>query len=226
MKAIYDSGIPIDFKGSMVLKVCLLEAGYHEEIRHTVDIDANWHSDDPPTAEQMTKSLQMALERAGIDLAVSLYRMYGEGRSAGFEIADRGTGEILFTMDIDVNRPAVLTKIYEIAEIRFRGVSVDQMLADKVFSVSGDKIFRRVKDIVDLYYLSQVFPFRSTDVKQILKDNGRILGTFEGFLLRKDELEHAYDKFRLTGDVNKPPFDDVYTAVKAYIGDILPNERH
>ena len=206
----------------MVLKACLIEAGYNEEIRHTVDIDANWYSDDPPTAEQMTKSLQKALETAGIDLAVSLYRMYGEGRSAGFEISDPGTGEILFTMDIDVNRPAVLTKIYEIAEIRFRGVSVDQMLADKVFSVSGDKIFRRVKDIVDLYYLSQVFPFRSTGVKQILKDNGRILGTFEGFLLRKDELEHAYDKFRLTGDVNKPPFDDVYHAVMSYIKEILP----
>ena len=28
MKAIYDSGIPVSFKGSMVLKACLLEAGY------------------------------------------------------------------------------------------------------------------------------------------------------------------------------------------------------
>lgn len=88
MKAIYDSGIPIDFKGSMVLKACLIEAGYNEEVRHTVDIDANWYSDSPPTAEQMTDSLQEALKRAGIDLDVSLYRMYGEGRSAGFELSD------------------------------------------------------------------------------------------------------------------------------------------
>lgn len=28
MKAIYDSNIPVDFKGSMVLKACLLEAGF------------------------------------------------------------------------------------------------------------------------------------------------------------------------------------------------------
>lgn len=226
MKAIYDSGIPIDFKGSMVLKACLIEAGFPEEIRHTVDIDANWYSDAPPTGDQMTDSLQKALERAGIDLEVSLYRMYGEVCAAGFELADRETGDILFTMDIDVNRPAVLTRIYEIAGIRFRGVSVDQMLADKISAVSGDKIFRRVKDVVDLYYLSQAFPFHSADIKQILKDNGRDLGRFQGFLNRKDELRHAYDKFRLTGDVNKPPFDDVYTAVKSYIRDILPRERH
>ena len=226
MKAIYDSGIPIDFKGSMVLKACLLEAGFHEEIRHTVDIDANWYSDSPPTAEQMTDSLQKALKRAGIDLDVSLYRMYGEGRSAGFELSERETGDILFTMDIDVNRPAVLTRIYEIAGVRFRGVSVNQMLADKVSAVSGDKIFMRVKDIVDLYYLSQVFPFHSVDIKQILRDNGRELGMFHGFLRRKSELEHAYDKFRLAGEVSKPPFDDVYAAVKFYIRDILPKERH
>lgn len=47
MKAIYDSGIPISFKGSMVLKACLMEAGYSQDTRHTVDIDANWNSDTP-----------------------------------------------------------------------------------------------------------------------------------------------------------------------------------
>lgn len=51
MKAIYDSGIPMSFKGSMVLKACLLEAGFTEETRHTVDIDANWYSDTAPSAE-------------------------------------------------------------------------------------------------------------------------------------------------------------------------------
>ena len=50
MKAVYDSGIPISFKGSMVLKACLLEVGYTDETRHTVDIDANWNSDTPPTS--------------------------------------------------------------------------------------------------------------------------------------------------------------------------------
>ena len=57
MKAVYDSGIPVSFKGSMVLKACLLEADYDEETRHTVDIDANWVSDTPPSAQQMVDSL-------------------------------------------------------------------------------------------------------------------------------------------------------------------------
>ena len=49
MSAIYESGIPMSFKGSLVLRTCLLEAGYTEETRHTVDIDGNWISDTMPT---------------------------------------------------------------------------------------------------------------------------------------------------------------------------------
>ena len=63
MKAVYDSGIPISFKGSMVLRACLLEAGYSEEMRHTVDIDANWNTDTAPSAGQMTESLEKPCKR-------------------------------------------------------------------------------------------------------------------------------------------------------------------
>ncbi len=63
MKAIYESGIPLDFKGSMVLKACLHEAGFEDDVRHTVDIDGNWHFETPPTREQMTESLQKTLDK-------------------------------------------------------------------------------------------------------------------------------------------------------------------
>ena len=223
MKAIYDSGIPISFKGSMVLKACLHEAGYTEDTRHTVDIDGNWNTDTFPTAEQMIESLQKALDKSGIDLKVSLYRMYGEGRSAGFELTEPTFGEVLFTMDVDVNRPIPPTKIYEMEGVRFRGVSPTQMIADKVAAISSDKVFRRVKDIVDLHYISKVFEFDVEEVRQTLKEGGRALETFEGFLRRSEDLKHSYEKFRFAGGVNKPDFEEVYQDVKDFIKDILPN---
>lgn len=222
MKAIYDSGIPVSFKGSMVLKACLAESGYTEDTRHTVDIDANWYSDVPPSGEQMVESLQKAISGDGINLKVSIYRMYGEGRSAGFELADKDSGEILFTMDVDVNRPVPPTKIYEVAGVKFRGVSPIQMIADKVAAISTDKVFRRIKDVVDLYYISNVFAFDKATVLDTLKNSGRVLGNFDGFLNRSDELQHSYEKFRFAGDVTKPPFEEVYQAVKSYINDMLP----
>ncbi len=39
-----------------------------------------------------------------------------------------------------------------------------------------------------------------------------------------DDLKHAYDKFRLTGNVNKLPFDELYLNVKTYINDVLPKK--
>lgn len=225
MKAIYDSGIPISFKGSMVLKACLLEAGYSEEMRHTVDIDANWNADTPPSAGQMTESLQKALQKNRIELNVSLYRMYGEGRSAGFELTDSLTGEMYFTMDIDVNRPIPPTKIYEVEGLRFCGAVPSQMIADKLSVISTEKVFRRIKDVVDLYYLSKVFSFDHTDVQRVLKNSGRALGNFSDFLYSEDTLRHAYEKFRFEGDVNKPPFEEVYENVKAYIKNEIPNRK-
>lgn len=196
MKAIYENGIPISFKGSMVLKACLLEAGYLNETRHTLDIDANWNTDTLPSAEQMTDSLQKALQKSGIELNVSLYRMYGEGRSAGFELTNPSTGEVFFTMDIDVNRPIPPTKIYEVEKIQFCGVTPVQMIADKLSVISTKKVFRRIKDVVDLYYLSKVFPLDKEAVMEILNISQKTLGDFADFLHSTELLKHSYEKFR------------------------------
>lgn len=226
MKAIYDSGIPMDFKGAMVLKACLLEAGFQKEIRHTTDIDANWYSKTEPTPEQMTDSIKNALRRSHIDLNVVLYRPYGRGRSAGFDFKDPETGDNLFSLDVDVNRPIQPTKIYEISGLCFRGIIPLQMIADKVSAISTDHVFRRIKDVVDLYYFSHVFPFNSNEIIQTLENSDRSLGSFDGFLNRQTDLRHAYQKYRFTGDANKPSFDKLYFRVKAYIKDVLPKERN
>ena len=100
------------------------------------------------------------------------------------------------------------------------------MIADKLSAISTEKVFRRIKDVVDLYYISKVFPFRTDEILHTLESNGRTLDSFSGFLQRKDELKHSYEKFRFTGDVRKPSFEEVYYAVKVYIKDVLPREKH
>lgn len=217
MRAIFESRIPIDFKGAMVLHAYLNENGFVGEVRHTMVIDANWLSDTAPTEEQMVQALQNALIQAGIELKVSLYRMYGEGRSAGFEFSDPEFGDVLFTMDMDVNRPAAETKLYTIDGFSFRGVVVEQMLADKICAVSSEKVFRRIKDIVDLYYLSQCAAFDPNKVKHAIENAGRTLGSFDGLLIKQEELRHAYEKFRFGSSVQKPAFDDVYNKVCSFI---------
>ena len=97
--------------------------------------------------------------------------------------------------------------------------------ADKLSAISTDKVFRRIKDVVDLYYISKVFPFDKDEITRTLENSGRKLDTFSGFLHRQDELKHSYEKFRFTGDVTKPPFEEVYRTVRAYVKDVLPREK-
>ena len=170
MGALYDSGVPVTFKGAMVLRAFLLEAGYPEETRHTTDIDGNWNSETAPSGEEMTEAIQNAFEKKGISFTARLYRMYGEKRSAGFDLADKTTGETIFTMDLDVNRAVLHTKLYETGSFSFCGSSPAQMVADKLMSVSTDRVFRRIKDVADLYYLSQVFDFNRDQVLQLLEE--------------------------------------------------------
>ena len=221
MKAIYDSGIPISFKGSMTMKAFLMESGYTGEVRHTFDVDANWNTEAFPTDVQMVKSLQNALTNSNVHLNVSLFRMYGKGRSAGFTFSNQTTGKTLFSMDMDVNRPSIITRLYEIRGVKFYGTVPAQMIADKVSAISTDKVFRRAKDVIDLYYYSEVFSYDKDDVLDIMKKSGRPLGTFNGFLHRREELRHAYERFNLQ-EVSKPPFEEAYQTVKSYIDVFLP----
>lgn len=225
MRAIYESGIPVDFKGSMVLKACLAEAGYSEDTRHTIDIDANWHSETVPSPKEMTDSIQNALDRHGLNLDVVNKRAYGEGRSAGFKVYDRSTDDVLFTMDMDVNRPSLPARIYEVSGLKFSGASPAQIITDKISAISTEKVFRRIKDVVDIYYISRITDFDKESFLYALRMTRRELGDFDAFLNHEDELRHAYGKFRFAGDVSKPSFDEIYSSVKSFIHPVLPRER-
>lgn len=154
-----------------------------------------------------------------------MYRMYEKEKSAGFEIFDQETNELLFTMNIDVNKIACKTKIYSIENIGFCYVTPIQIITDKILVLSLDKIFRRIKDLVDLYYISKVFTFDKSGIWETLKNNDRELNDFDAFLNRKEELLHAYDKFIYRGDEDKIHFNEIYSNVKTYIESLLSKEK-
>lgn len=225
MKYIYDSKIPINFKGALVLKACMHELGYKNDIRHTKDIDATWNFNYLPSEDQLISSLQSILDYNNLCLTVTLTRMYSNKRSAGFEFRDNNTNELMFTMYIDINRPICDTKLYDINGIKFNGSSPMQMIADKIASVSSDKIFRRAKDLLDLFYFSNFFEIDTTVINQTIMKSNRTLGDFDAFFNRTDELKHAYDKYKIDEEINKPPFDVVYSSVKNFILPLIQTEK-
>ncbi len=62
----------------------------------------------------------------------------------------------------------------------------------------------------------------STEILETIKFSDRLLDSFNAFLNKVEDLQLSYNKFRFTGNVNKPTFDEIYHNVKTYINDILP----
>ena len=204
MGAIANSNVPVIYKGAMVTKLILREHDFDDFVRETQDIDASWAGGNPPSMEQLTAMLNNAL--SGLGLAAAVKREYGDKMSAGYKIAD-SVGDVKLSIDIDM-RTAVDSRTYQFGNVTFQGVTPDNVIADKISVVASDKVFRRSKDLIDLYALAHCVTVKLADIRGIWERENRIIGNFNAFTNRQDELRHSYEKLRRVDE--KPQFDVLY----------------
>jgi len=214
MGKISGADAPIVFKGAMITRLILVEGGYTALERQTKDIDANWVGE-PPAMNVLIDTINDSLGELINHVYAVAFRAYGEKVSAGISIREKQTDEEIISMDIDM-RPIHGSRIYHYGEIAVKGVLVDEVLADKLTVLSKQRIFRRVKDMVDIYALAHCVEVHTADVFEMFKKNpSREIGAFDEFIQRRQDVEHAYE--RLRGITNKPPFDQVYKFVLNFI---------
>ena len=91
----------------------------------------------------------------------------------------------------------------------------DAVLCDKISVLSGDRIFRRAKDVLDVYALANCLEIQTSDIYKALEKSERVLSTFDAFMHRQADLEHAYNKMR--GIIGKPDFADVYSFLSKFL---------
>jgi len=214
MGNITESAAPLVFKGALVTKLILSESGYTKVERQTKDIDANW-VDTPPSIEMLAGTISRSLDGMNPQLYAVAFRDYDETTSAGLSIRRNDTDEEVLLMDISV-KPVYGSRIYHYGEVGIKGVLANEILADKISVLSKNMIFRRAKDIVDVYALAHCVSVNTSDIYYVLKNNpNRTLGNFEEFNNRRQDVEFAYEKLRNIEE--KPPFDDVYAYLKKFI---------
>jgi len=212
---------PVVFKGALVTKLILMENDY-DKLRHTRDIDINWAKEPFPPAEELIEWMNKSLCKIQDGLYAAVKREYIPGvQAAGFYILDRNTGKRVTSIDVNAEF-SCKSRIYNFENAVFKGVLPSEILADKISVLSGARIFRRAKDIIDVYALSQCLDIQMGEILNICEEKGRKLGSFDDFRNRKTDLEHAYNK--LAGVENKPPFADVYAHVNNFIRPFV--EKH
>jgi len=204
---------PIVFKGALVKNLVLDEHGYNELYRETTDIDCNWIGT-PPTMNILVDTINQSLGELRNKYFAEAKREYGENKSAGVNIIEENTNEIITEIDISM-KSVIGSKLYYYGEMSIKGVLPNEILADKISVLASNYIFRRTKDIIDVYALARCIEVRSGEIFEIYVKTGRELQSFDAFLNRKSELEHAYSKLR--GVEGKPSFAVIYSYLYKFL---------
>lgn len=169
----------------------------------------------------MTGVLDKAAKAVSSDFYVNSFRSYDVNKSAGFYVCS-GKGA-LFKMDVSIAQDPFCCTYMTVNGVQFVGTTLQKMFSDKLYTVSGKLIFRRVKDLYDLYLMSAVTGFSTVETYAIYKTFGRDLGRFTEFTTRVEELRYAYDKLKRI--INKPSFDTVYQRVLLFIKPFISGVR-
>ncbi|MCL2049324.1 MAG: nucleotidyl transferase AbiEii/AbiGii toxin family protein [Defluviitaleaceae bacterium] len=210
---LFETNAPIVFKGALITKLVLNESGYKDIERMTKDIDGDWVGT-PPTMEQLVETINQSL----IDFQGELYavagREYLNEQTAGINILDKETNEKVISMDIGI-RPVRGNRTYYYGTAKIKGVLPNDILSDKIAVLSSKTVFRRAKDIVDVYALSHCVKISIFEILNACKEKDIEIGLFDEFYLRKADIKHAYDKLR--GVERKPDFEIVYSHLSEFL---------
>jgi len=205
---------PIVFKGALITKLILAENRYTSLERHTKDVDANW-IDAPPSMKDLVDTINKSLGDLSSQFYAVAFREYEEKKSAGISIVRNGTDDEIFSMDVSI-KPVIGSRTYHYGEMEIRGVLANEILADKISVLSKRIMFRRSKDIIDVYALAHCVKVQTSEIFEIFKSNpNREVGSFDEFYMRRQDVEYAYNK--LTGIEGKPNFDVVYSYLENFI---------
>ena len=210
---LFEINAPIIFKGALITKLVLKENDYQDLERMTKDIDGDW-IDAPPTMEQLVDTINQSLRKFGGELYAVASRCYSDKQTAGISIIDRITNKQVFAMDIGI-RPMFGSRTYYHGAAKIKGVLPNDILSDKIAVLSSKAIFRRAKDIVDVYALSHCVSISMTEILDACQEKGGKMGLFDEFYSRKAELKHAYGKLR--GIERKPDFEIVYSHLSEFL---------
>ena len=163
---------PIVFKGGLALKDLLNQLNTNNIIeRRTIDIDANWT--DEENLDKITKIFSNAVKRVDSTCKIEVSRLPGDKSSMGFKILD-SENSILSKIDLDIkNNPFYVICKFEDVDIKYS--SLEKMLADKLSALSGSHVFRRAKDLLDIYLIIKDNNIEMKKVLEILKYDSREL---------------------------------------------------
>ncbi len=204
--------VPIIFKGGLALKDILntLEPK-NNIVRKTIDIDGNWVGKNDYNL--ITNVIEKAISNINSSYKLVLFRYPDKNKSLGYKILDKN-GKLITKIDLDIKENPFYIEL-TINDVNVKYSSLEKIFADKLFVLSSQFIFRRIKDLLDVYLILNNTNINIEKVKEILKFDNKKLDNFHTLLENKDVIEQGY--LKLEGVIKKPLFSDVWNKVIDYL---------
>ena len=203
---------PIVFKEALALKNLLYMNNTNIELnRRTTDIDANWC--DEYNEDKIIEIVDKAVKKVNDSYSIELYRLPGKNVSMGINILDENK-IILSKIDMDIkNNPFYI--ICKINDTNIKYSNINKMMCDKLLSISGSHVFRRIKDLFDIYLIISNYEIKKDDIDNILKYESKKLGDFSILLSDKELIKNGYDKLKNID--NKPDFEIIWNTLIKFL---------
>ena len=88
-------------------------------------------------------------------------------------------------------------------------------MSDKLLSISGSHVFRRIKDLFDIYLIVLNYQIKREDIDEILKYESKKLGDFSDLFSNKELIKNGYDKLKNID--NKPDFEIIWNILIEFL---------
>lgn len=216
-------------KGGLSLLSALKEEN-KDLTRYTIDADLHWLQEESwhPFVDSLEELLNKNARWGFVYKITKLRELKNGSSSVSLEaLSDDGLSfKFKFDMNIGSCYPGLVEERTLLnSNYSMKMYSLEAMLADKLKVLSSQKIYRRCKDLYDIYVLSYLKEFVLSEVVCISKAKNytdQMVGPHflgEGSL---DDIAHAYSKLQL---LNKPDFDVVVRRVIDFTLPIFDNIR-
>lgn len=213
-------------KGGAALICKMIESGNERLIRKTTDIDLHCNSKEVWSRFLKDASVILNSSRNGYTYTVEKVRSIEKGKlglSDSIKIrVNTQVGECSIKIDMNLKSNRIITVEYS-PILNMNTYDRYTMLADKIVAISSKSIYRRIKDVYDIYALSIMGCYRSYDIIEHIdvKHGGKVLEnmlTYENY----EAISHAYKAF--SGIVNKPGINEVLGIVSSFVSPIYESE--
>lgn len=204
-------------KGGTAFMSMLNESNLDNYMRSTHDIDL------PVSSESAWQSFKRDIvqilnsNQYGVQYEVTKFKNRSTTSDSINLVASYKGTEYRLKIDMNVSPFKTITVTY-LSSTGMDAYDCDTMIADKISAICSQKIYRRSKDLYDLYVLSQIRQYSLNSlVNHIKVKRPEFFTSGVNMLVSQNyaPLEHAYSKYK--GILNKPEFGAMFKICSSFI---------